>query len=154
MAQSGTNMDIEDVLASIRRAVRDGAAGARPDDRLVLTPALRIAPGDAPPSGGGAPDAAGGARRPPFLLVAPVVAGRTPSPGAPMQDGRAPDEAEPAAAPAAPDEAALRALVTDVVRRELEGPLGERITRNVRKLVRREVLAALAGREGGDGPPR
>ncbi len=42
------------------------------------------------------------------------------------------------------DEAALRALVADIVREELQGVLGERITRNVRKLVRREIQRALA----------
>ncbi|MEM7709223.1 MAG: hypothetical protein AAF264_00385 [Pseudomonadota bacterium] len=41
------------------------------------------------------------------------------------------------------DEAALRALVADVVREELAGELGERITRNVRKLVRRELRRML-----------
>ncbi len=33
----------------------------------------------------------------------------------------------------------LRAVVADLVRAELQGALGERITRNVRKLVRREI---------------
>lgn len=42
------------------------------------------------------------------------------------------------------DEASLRALVAEIVREELQGPLGERITRNVRKLVRREIQRALA----------
>lgn len=65
-------------------------------------------------------------------------------------------EPEPRAAPAeavedAPDllaedpvldEAALRELVADIVRQELQGALGERITRNVRKLVRREIQRA------------
>lgn len=41
------------------------------------------------------------------------------------------------------DEEALRDLVADIVRKELQGPLGERITRNVRKLVRREIQRAL-----------
>ena len=45
------------------------------------------------------------------------------------------------------DEDALRDLVADVVRQELTGPLGERITRNVRKLVRREIHRALAAQE-------
>jgi len=45
------------------------------------------------------------------------------------------------------DEDALRALVSDIVREELQGPLGERITRNVRKLVRREIQRALASQE-------
>ncbi|MCV6825006.1 MULTISPECIES: hypothetical protein [Halocynthiibacter] len=37
------------------------------------------------------------------------------------------------------DEEALRELVSEIVRSELQGALGERITRNVRKLVRREI---------------
>lgn len=45
------------------------------------------------------------------------------------------------------DEDALRDLVTDIVRQELQGRLGERITLNVRKLVRREINRALALRD-------
>lgn len=45
------------------------------------------------------------------------------------------------------DEDALRDLVSDIVRQELQGALGERITRNVRKLVRREIHRALAAQE-------
>lgn len=45
------------------------------------------------------------------------------------------------------DEEALRDLVTEIVRSELQGALGERITRNVRKLVRREIHRALAAQE-------
>jgi uncharacterized small protein (DUF1192 family) len=45
------------------------------------------------------------------------------------------------------DEDALRELVADIVKSELQGKLGERITRNVRKLVRREIQRALAARE-------
>ncbi len=41
------------------------------------------------------------------------------------------------------DEDMLRDLVADIVRQELQGALGERITRNVRKLVRREIQHAL-----------
>jgi len=41
----------------------------------------------------------------------------------------------------------LRELVSDIVRKELSGDLGERITRNVRKLVRREIHRALETRE-------
>lgn len=37
----------------------------------------------------------------------------------------------------------LRDLVAEVIREELQGPLGERITRNVRKLVRQEIARAL-----------
>ena len=45
------------------------------------------------------------------------------------------------------DEETLRELVSEIVREELMGELGERITRNVKKLVRREIHRALASRE-------
>ena len=45
------------------------------------------------------------------------------------------------------DEEALRDMVSEIVRQELQGALGERITRNVRKLVRREIHRALASQE-------
>jgi hypothetical protein len=55
------------------------------------------------------------------------------------------DEAE--ASEAYLDEDALRELVASIVREELQGALGERITRNVRKLVRREIHRALAAHD-------
>jgi hypothetical protein len=45
------------------------------------------------------------------------------------------------------DEDILRALVSDMVRQELQGALGERITRNVRKLVRREIHRVLMSQD-------
>jgi hypothetical protein len=45
------------------------------------------------------------------------------------------------------DEETLRDMVSEIVRQELQGALGERITRNVRKLVRREIHRALASQE-------
>lgn len=45
------------------------------------------------------------------------------------------------------DEEALRDLVSEIVREELQGALGERITRNVRKLVRREIHRALTAQD-------
>ncbi|KKK89589.1 hypothetical protein LCGC14_2731560, partial [marine sediment metagenome] len=45
------------------------------------------------------------------------------------------------------DEEALRDLVSEIVRQELQGALGERITRNVRKLVRREIMRAISIRD-------
>ncbi|WP_126974731.1 hypothetical protein [Frigidibacter oleivorans] len=45
------------------------------------------------------------------------------------------------------DEAALRGFVSEIIREELQGALGERITRNLRKLVHREVQRALAARD-------
>lgn len=45
------------------------------------------------------------------------------------------------------DEDMLRDMVADIVRQELQGALGERITRNVRKLVRREIQRALLAQQ-------
>lgn len=45
------------------------------------------------------------------------------------------------------DEEALRDLVGQIVREELQGVLGERITRNVRKLVRREIHRILSSQD-------
>lgn len=45
------------------------------------------------------------------------------------------------------DEAALQDIVRQMIREELAGPLGERITRNVRKLVRAEINRALVARD-------
>lgn len=42
------------------------------------------------------------------------------------------------------DEAVLRDLVREILREELAGTLGERITRNIRKLVRAEIARAMA----------
>lgn len=45
------------------------------------------------------------------------------------------------------DEAILREIVSEIVRDELQGVLGERITRNVRNLVRREINRALLSQD-------
>jgi hypothetical protein len=45
------------------------------------------------------------------------------------------------------DETVLRDMVAQLVREELRGSLGERITQNVRKLVRREIQRALLGQD-------
>lgn len=71
-----------------------------------------------------------------------------------QEDERAEKAAEPraatpalAAGPAGIDEDVLRDMVAEIVREELQGALGERITRNVRKLVRREIMRAASIRE-------
>ncbi|MBO9474891.1 hypothetical protein J7413_15185 [Shimia sp. R10_1] len=64
---------------------------------------------------------------------------------APAEDAPLEDLQEPAEI----DEAMLRDMVADIVRQELQGALGERITRNVRKLVRREIHRALAAHDLG-----
>lgn len=47
------------------------------------------------------------------------------------------------------DEDLLRGMVVKIMHEELSGALGERITRNVRKLVRREINRVLTSREMG-----
>jgi hypothetical protein len=41
------------------------------------------------------------------------------------------------------DEAALRRMINEIVREELQGELGDRINRNLRKLIRREIAQML-----------
>jgi len=60
---------------------------------------------------------------------------------------QAPDTLDLMAEDGVIDEEMLRELVADIVRQELQGALGERITRNVRKLVRREIHRALSAAE-------
>lgn len=64
-----------------------------------------------------------------------------------------PEQVAEAEAPSDPetgayiDEEMLRSMVTEIVRQELQGKLGERITRSVRKLVRQEIHRALMSQE-------
>ncbi|MGQ0610795.1 MAG: hypothetical protein ACT4N9_06795 [Paracoccaceae bacterium] len=117
-------VEIEDVLSSIRRLVSEelrplnrSTPRERPGSRLVLTPALRV------PSRVPEMDA------PPAPQVDPAMQGDDAAEGPPAQ------------------EAALRDLVRDLIREELQGTLGERITRNVRKLVRAEIARAMSMRD-------
>ncbi|MEM9969026.1 MAG: hypothetical protein AAF755_13130 [Pseudomonadota bacterium] len=41
------------------------------------------------------------------------------------------------------DEAALREMITEILRQELQGAIGERITRNLRDMIRREIRLLL-----------
>lgn len=59
--------------------------------------------------------------------LAEGIDGMRPGPGAPILD-----------------EEALRGLINALVREELQGELGERINRNLRKLIRRELTQMLA----------
>jgi hypothetical protein len=81
----------------------------------------------------------------PFPLVAP-----SPPPRAVPDEAIAAVPAEEVEAIAsdlpALDEGAVAKLVRTIIREELQGALGERITQNVRKLVRAEINRALAAR--------
>jgi hypothetical protein len=83
-----------------------------------------------------------------------TVAAESATPAAAPAAPEAPQAAEPAAPRVRPgaaldplDEEVLRPIVARLIREELQGELGERITRNVRKLVRREILRAINAQE-------
>lgn len=63
------------------------------------------------------------------------------------QPDRLPTAAPEADDPAQIDPDLLRDMVAEMVRQELQGVLGERITRNVHKLVRREINRAMAAKD-------
>lgn len=68
-------------------------------------------------------------------------------PVAPSGQGAAPDVLVLTDAASPMEDEGLRDMVRQIIRDELAGPLGERITRNVRKLVRIELRRALAARD-------
>lgn len=143
-----------------------------PPGRLVLMPSLRVAegaadstPAEAPPAaplilGDDLPEPSPLATPQPVVkpdaVTDPVPKGM--SAGSTAQD--ASDRHEQGAPPnadgspgslasgradlmAGQDEATLRALIVEVVRDELRGEFGERVTRNLRKIIRQELLLAL-----------
>lgn len=120
--------DGDDILKSIRRLTsseeeerfRCDRPEGDPGRRLVLTEDMSAEREDMPP----------------LVLGGEASAGAAPD-GTPAPR---PGPAEPAMPGL--DEAALREMVTGIVRDELRGALGERITSNIRKLVRREILRA------------
>jgi hypothetical protein len=81
-------------------------------------------------------------------LEAPVTALALPRPDRPKAGRDAEDQVDLADLDPGPEgEEALRRMIEEVVRQELSGALGERITRNVRKLVRREIRRVLSDDE-------
>ena len=80
-------------------------------------------------------------RRRVLMLTPEMRARRAAQPGAALAEGLE-AAADGAAAPIL-DEESLRALINAIVREELQGELGERINRNLRKLIRREIAAIL-----------
>lgn len=176
MSDSLSKHEIEDVLTSIRRLVSQEVARSNAD-RLLLTPALRVVSGSAgdPPdaeasSGAVAQDSATArpaeAPRPDAPEQADAGSreavgardeGEAPDAGAGSAPGSMSGAAQGAKAETGPatgaddelviDENTLRDLVAQLLREELQGAMGERLTRSIRKLVRAEVARALSERE-------
>lgn len=89
-------------------------------------------------------------------LLGADLRGVVPPPAADPADAAPPSQAAAGAAPGPGlfdgddpglDEEMLRDIVRDIIREELAGTLGERITRNVRKLVRVEINRAMTARD-------
>lgn len=215
MSEPTTSVDIEDVLTSIRRLVSEEAHDAvldqvkpqRSADRLVLTPALRIAEPETPAET--AEEAtveeqeAVEVQNEEVSEDAPLMLNHGPSDSLPIdrkisslsaavsrgeeefeaeegdmfggiskmplpwaeshpndplsghddgseaiddefEDDTIEDQDNTAGALVGLNEDVLRKMVAQIVREELQGEMGERITRNVRKLIRREINRALA----------
>ncbi len=123
---------ISDVLASIRALVseesraRQAAPGTDLATVLVLTPAMRA--DDAPGAGH-------------------VHSGEILSEGLDLRGARG----QPAPIL---DEEALRDVINVLVREELQGELGDRISRNLRKLIRREMAQMLEEQRAAGDLPR
>ena len=125
---------VDDVLASIRKLVSDEAQvqtnevarqalAEESDAPLVLTPELKV-----PNKGSDEP----------LVLKSPVATPDDEPDAMNISESSETHETAPFH-----DEVALRGIVSEMIRDELQGELGNRITRNVRRMVRREIEAAL-----------
>ncbi len=167
MADGGqSKAELEDVLSSIRRLVSQNAT-AEASAALVLTEAERVldededvlrpapqpaAPIPTPPSASEDEDAAIEAMDTRRIAEKLATIGDGPSEISELDASGVPEnndtfseavvEDSVSSVPSSIDMNALREIVTDIVREELRGPLGQKITRNVRKLVRQEIHRA------------
>ncbi len=149
----GAAEDTERLADPRAEAVQDaGAPGAEAEEIAPLPVAEELVGADEAASTAVGDSAAEADERPMEEVTDPSDAAALFSAGAAF----AADEAEPASDAddddlglfSADEEAVidmdmLRDLIAEVIREELQGPLGERITRNVRKLVRQEIARAL-----------
>jgi hypothetical protein len=131
---------LEQRIAELEAMLGLSPAMVEPDegDPALAPPAVRHRPEPAAAPAHAAPE-------PPHAAAPPREA--EPVEAQTRKDDR-PDRLDPEGSdPGILDEARLRAMVRDILRQELQGPLGERITHNIRKLVRAEIARALAARE-------
>ncbi len=165
MSDVVSEMENQDVMSSVRRKIStDKANGKNASsgvDKLVLTASLRVAEPNASPANAEQPDpadasgSAGVAHDQPDLEADAEAGAQMNSPEAePEILGADKDDRDILTAESAGfapgvmvDEDTLRDMISDIVRQELQGDLGERITRNVRKLVRREIHRTMVSNE-------
>lgn len=149
--------EANEILSSIRKLVSQESGGdpgpiapplgaaigpPAPGRQQTLEAAAPPSPKPAPaPTAGPAPRAPVTATKPDFPPDPPIA-----KPAAPAQPAALPSQvavAEDEEIVPLVDEQELRALVAEIVREELQGEMGERITRNIRNLIRKEVARAL-----------
>lgn len=167
MSEVTTPPNGDDVLSLIRRLVIepplvlenpiDSGNGPTDPAPLLLTPALRVEGEEL--DAGADRDAEASPQIEPLLLVEPILPDTAQDmsdtvANAMLADLQVETVAEPMtaalidkAADLGVDPAELRDLLRDLIREELAGPLGARMTRNIRKLVRAEIARELAMRE-------
>lgn len=159
-AASDARTDDPIPFVPLRRRAEDLAA--RLAAGVVVEPSVPSAPSDSDDPGLQAPAQAEESAAPSLQDADPVAEDAVREPQADPAPAPVADAAAPAAdvrhvatdlydADGTPlavlDEAALNEIVRQVLRAELQGELGERITRNVRKLVRAEINRALMARD-------
>ena len=149
---------VDDVLASIRKLVSDEAQARAEEANRNAQPAVKSDPLMLTPDHQIEENNEAG----PLILQAatasPTIERPQPAENVASQvsDNETPGESEDfTSMPDTPapfhDEVALRALISEVIREELQGEMGARITRNVRKLIRREVETIMQGKTAVDG---
>lgn len=166
MSDPAKQTEVEDVLSSILRLVsddREPPAGAA-EQKLLLTPSLRIAAEPGTDAGAGQPEERSSLLAATAAAIEVALSQGDDAEWEPDNAGanlRArinfgtirDDESRAAQALAGTgdrvpgiDPETLRPLVAEMLREELRGALGERITRTVRKLVQQEVHRILTAR--------
>lgn len=146
---------------SVAHRAKSDLSDADPLRPTALPPPVEASPAEAPPVlgaadiGDSAPKVAADRAEPaPALSVPPAGDDDIPILALPQIDPLLaserlsdPEPSDPSADDLLIDEATLRALIVQIVRDELHGVLGEKITLQVRKLVRAEIAKALDDRK-------
>lgn len=146
-----------ELTAAVRASIAAGAAEA--DDADTLSPEeAPVPPKEAAPIASEVPEpSVGAATEPPLVLDVAQAAVLTARAKSLRESGDRPVRSRDPNAPSAVEKAeallgtlaeedAMRLLVGRLIREELQGELGERITQNVRKLVRSEIRRVLETR--------
>ena len=122
MSDTAADNDVRDMLESVEKHASDTESETKSDDGgLVLGPALRVENSPVVADGSAKPDDATQAIT---LKLDKFASGKL------------------------PDQDTLRQMVREILREELAGELGQKIARDARNALRRELVAALEADKG------